>query len=165
MSSDNRSLARFELTGIPPAPRGVPKIQVTIIIDANGILSVEAKDLGTGRTQNISVTPTSGLSQTEIGRLVDEGDKFRESDVLRRELAEMRNQAETLIYTTEQALEGYADLLDAERIAGVRGDVDMLKNMLGTGASLDQLRDAYSRLETATFEIAEAMYGDANSGS
>jgi molecular chaperone DnaK len=165
MATDNRSLARFELTGIPPAPRGVPKIQVTFIIDANGILSVEAKDLGTGRTQNVSVTPTSGLSQTEIGRLVDEGDKFRESDVLRRELAEMRNQAETLIYTTEQALEGYADLLDAERIAGVRGDVDMLKNMLGTGASLDQLRDAYSRLETATFEIAEAMYGDANSGS
>jgi molecular chaperone DnaK len=165
MSSDNRSLARFELTGIPPAPRGVPKIQVTFIVDANGILSVEAKDLGTGRTQNISVTPTSGLSQNEIGRLVDEGDKFRESDVLRRELAEMRNQAETLIYTTEQALEGYADLLDAERIAGVRGDVEMLKNMLGTGASLDQLRDAYSRLETATFEIAEAMYGDANSGS
>ncbi len=165
MASDNRSLARFELTGIPPAPRGVPKIQVTFLIDANGILSVEAKDLGTGRSQNISVTPTSGLSQSEIGRLVDEGDKFRESDVLRRELAEMRNQAETLIYTTEQALEGYADLLDPERIAGVRGDVDMLKNMLGTGASLDQLRDAYSRLETATFEIAEAMYGDANSGS
>ncbi len=76
----------------------------------------------------------------------------------------MRNQAETLIYTTEQALEGYADLLDAERIAGVRGDVELLKNMLGTGATLDQLRDAYSRLETATFEIAEAMYGDANSG-
>jgi molecular chaperone DnaK len=165
MAADNRSLARFELTGIPPAPRGVPKIQVTFIIDANGILSVEAKDLGTGRSQNISVTPTSGLSSTEIERLVDEGDKFRESDILRRELAEMRNQAETLIYTTEQALEGYADLLDAERIAGVRGDVDMLKNMLGTGASLDQLRDAYSRLETATFEIAEAMYGGANDGS
>ena len=117
----------------------------------------------TGRSQAINVTPTSGLSQNEIGRLVEEGDKFRESDQLRRDLAEMRNQAETLIYTTEQALEGYADLLDAERIEGVRGEVETLKGMLGSGASLDQLRDAYSRLETATFEIAEAMYGGSES--
>jgi molecular chaperone DnaK len=160
MSADNRSLARFELTHIPPAPRGVPKIQVTFRIDANGILSVEAKDLGTGRSQAISVTPTSGLSQNEVDRLVEEGDKFKESDQLRRDLAEMRNQAETLIYTTEQALDGYADLLDAEKLASVRNDVDTLRKMLGSGASLDHLRDAYSRLETATFEIAEAMYGD-----
>jgi molecular chaperone DnaK len=165
MSADNRSLARFELTGIPPAPRGVPKIQVTFRIDANGILAVEAKDLGTGRTQHISVTPTSGLSHSEVERLVEEGEKFRESDELRRDLAEMRNQAETLIYTTEQALEAYADLLDAERLASVRGDVDALRKMLGSGASLDQMRDAYTRLETATFEIAEAMYGDAGSSS
>jgi molecular chaperone DnaK len=163
MSADNRSLARFELTGIPPAPRGVPKIQVTFRIDANGILAVEAKDLGTGRTQHISVTPTSGLSPSEVERLVEEGEKFKESDELRRDLAEMRNQAETLIYTTEQALEGYADLLDAERLASVRAEVDALRKMLGSGASLDQVREAYGRLETATFEIAEAMYGDAGS--
>ena len=164
MSADNRSLARFELTGIPPAPRGVPKIQVTFRIDANGILSVEAKDLGTGRTQAISITPTSGLSQAEVDRLVDEGDKFKESDQLRRDLAEMRNQAETLIYTTDQALEGYADLLDPEKLASVRNDVESLRKMLGSGASLDHLRDAYARLEAATFEIAEAMYGGSTEG-
>src|SRR6185295_824673 len=107
MAADNRSLAKFELTGIPPAPRGIPKIQVTFRIDANGILSVEAKDLGTGRKQNVSVKPTSGLSEAEIGRLVDDAAKFKETDELRRVLAELRNQAETLIYTTEQALEGY----------------------------------------------------------
>jgi len=158
MAVDNRSLARFELTGIPPAPRGVPKVQVTFRIDANGILSVEAKDLGTGRSQAVSVTPTSGLNADEIDKLVNEGEKFKETDQLRRDLAEMHNQAETLIYTTEQALEGYADLLDAEKLEKVRGEVEMLKKMMETGATLDSLRGAYAQLENSTFEIAEAMY-------
>ena len=159
MAADNRSLARFELTGIPPAPRGVPKIQVSFSIDANGILAVEAKDLGTGRSQAISVTPTSGLTQDEVDRLVDEGEKFKETDQLRRDLAEMRNQSESLIYTTEQALEGYADLLEPERIESVRSDLELLKELLEGGGDLDSLREAYSQLENATFEIAEAMYG------
>lgn len=167
MSLDNRSLARFELTGLPPAPRGVPKVQVTFAIDANGILSVEARDLGTNRVQTVSVTPTSGLKQGEIDGLVQEGERFKETDQLRRDLAEMRNQAETLIYTTEQALEGYADLLEPEKLESVRNEVLMLKKMLETGANLDALRDAYSRLENATFEIAEAMYAqpDAEPGA
>jgi molecular chaperone DnaK len=158
MALDNRSLARFELTGIPPAPRGVPKIQVTFAIDANGILAVEARDLGTGRSTAVSVTATSGLNRAEVDSLVQEGERFKETDQLRRDLAEMRNQAETLIYTTEQALEGYADLLTPEKLESVRQEVLMLKKMLETGATLDALRDAYSRLENATFEIAEAMY-------
>ncbi|HYQ47267.1 MAG TPA: Hsp70 family protein, partial [Polyangiaceae bacterium] len=161
MAQDNRSLARFELTGIPPAPRGVPKIQVTFAIDANGILSVEARDLGTGRRQAVSVTPTSGLNQAEVDTLVQEGERFKETDQLRRDLAEMRNQAETLIYTTEQALEGYADLLAPEKLEGVRHEVQVLKKMLETGANLETVREAYSRLENATFEIAEAMYATA----
>jgi len=168
MAQDNRSLARFELTGIPPAPRGVPKIQVTFAIDANGILSVEARDLGTGRRQAVSVTATSGLNQAEVDALVQEGERFKETDQLRRDLAEMRNQAETLIYTTEQALEGYADLLAPEKLEGVRQEVQVLKKMLETGANLETVREAYSRLENATFEIAEAMYattdGDPSAG-
>jgi len=162
MAADDRSLARFELTGIPPAPRGVPKIQVTFRVDANGILSVEAKDLGTGRTQSISVTPTSGLTTDEIDRLVDEGEKFKETDQLRRDLAEIKNQAETLIYTTEQALEGYGDLLEPERIGQVKEDVTLLRALLESGGDLEGIRDAYTRLESATFEIAEAMYGGAD---
>ena len=158
MALDNRSLARFELTGIPPAPRGVPKVQVTFAIDANGILSVEARDLGTGRSQAVSVTATSGLKQAEVDSLVQEGERFKETDQLRRDLAEMRNQAETLIYTTEQALEGYADLLEPAKLESVRQEVSILKKMLETGANLDAVREAYSRLENATFEIAEAMY-------
>ena len=165
MAPDNRSLARFELTGIPPAPRGVPKVQVTFRIDANGILSVEAKDLGTGRSQNISVTPTSGLSQNEVDALVNESEKFKETDQLRRDLAEMRNQAETLIYTTEQALEGYADLLEPARVESVQQEAQLLKKMLETGANLDAIRESYSRLENATFEIAEAMYATPEEGA
>ncbi|MEO8900723.1 MAG: molecular chaperone DnaK [Polyangiaceae bacterium] len=164
MAQDNRSLARFELTGLPPAPRGVPKIQVTFAIDANGILSVEARDLGTNRSQAISVKATSGLNQAEVDTLVQEGERFKETDQLRRDLAEMRNQAETLIYTTDQALDGYADLLAPEKLESVRQEVMILTKMLETGASLETLRDAYSRLENATFEIAEAMYATAEPG-
>jgi molecular chaperone DnaK len=159
MAADNRSLVRFELAGIPPAPRGVPRIQVTFAVDANGILSVEARDLGTGRTHAIQVTPTSGLSQQEIDRLVADGEAFKETDALRRGLAEIRTQAETLIYTTEQALEGYADLLDPAKVEQVRENLENLRLMLESGADLDTLRVAYADLESRTFEIAEAMYG------
>ena len=160
MAADNRSLARFELTGLPPAPRGVPQIQVTFRIDANGILSVEAMDLGTGRGQSVNVTPTSGLSEAEVVQLVEDGEQFQESDKLRKQLAELRNQAETLIYTTDQALDGYSDLLDEARISGMREDVETLKLLLESGADLASIQDAYTRLENTTFEIAEALYGD-----
>jgi molecular chaperone DnaK len=160
MSVDNRSLARFELTGIPPAPRGVPKIQVTFRVDGNGILSVEAKDMGTGRMQNVRITPTSGLSPEDIDRLVVEAGKFQTSDALRRELAELKNQAETLVYTTEQALDGYADLLDGAVLAEVRAQVVALRKLLEGGGDVAAMREAYQRLEGAAFKIAESMYGE-----
>jgi len=159
MAADNRSLGRFELTGIPPAPRGVPKIQVSFRIDANGILSVEAKDLGTGRAQSMSVTPTSGLSQGQIEGLVQEGERHKETDQLRRDMAELKNQCETLLYTTEQALEAYADLLAPEKVDHVKECVTNLRGAVDGGADLDSLREMYTVLENATFEIAEAMYG------
>ena len=160
MSADNRSLARFELTGIPPAPRGVPKIQVTFRVDGNGILSVEAKDLGTGKIQNVRITPTSGLSPEDIDRLVGDAAKFQASDSLRRELAELKNQAETLLYTTEQALEGYADLLDPNVLAEIRTQAGALRQLLEGAGDLTALREAYQRLEGAAFKIAESMYGN-----
>ncbi len=160
MSADNRSLAHFDLTGIPPAPRGIPKIQVSFRVDANGILSVEAKDLGTGRAQTVSVKPTSGLAQGEIDKLIQEGERYKESDELRRDVAEMRNQAETLAYTTEQALEGYADLIEAAKLDEVRARVVLLRDLLKSGAPLDALRSAYAELEASTFELAEALYGE-----
>jgi molecular chaperone DnaK len=160
MAADCRSLARFELTGIPPAPRGMPKIQVTFRIDENGIVQVEAKDLGTGRVQEVRITPTSGLTTDEVDRLVDEGERFKQTDQLRRDLAELRNQADTLVYTTEQALEGYADLLDPGLLADVRNDCATLRRLLEGGGDLDSLRAAYAKLEGAAFRIAESMYAD-----
>jgi molecular chaperone DnaK len=159
MAADCRSLARFELTGIPPAPRGVPKIQVSFKIDENGIVRVEARDLGTGKSQEINVTATSGLTPEEVDRLINDGERFKQTDALRRDLAELKNQAETLVYTTEQALEGYGDLLDEKLLGEVREDCVALRRLLESGGDLDTLRAAYNRLEGAAFRIAESMYG------
>jgi molecular chaperone DnaK len=160
MAADCRSLARFELTGIPPAPRGVPKIQVAFRIDENGLVRVEATDLGTQKSQEIRVTPTSGLSPDDVDRLVSEGDAHKQTDALRRELAELKNQAETLAYTTEQALDGYGDLLEPALLDEVKADCRILRELLESGAALEALRAAYNRLEGAAFRIAESMYGD-----
>jgi molecular chaperone DnaK len=159
MAADNRSLARFELTGIPAAPRGVPKIQVTFRIDADGIVSVEAKDLGTGKAQTVRVKPTSGLSADEIESLVSEADKFKFADELRRELAEVRNQAETLLYTTEAALDGYANLVDVRMLDDTRALAVGLRGLLNGHGDLSEIRDAYQKLEAMTFQIAEKLYG------
>jgi molecular chaperone DnaK len=159
MAADNRSLARFELTGIPPAPRGVPKIQVAFRIDADGIVSVEARDLGTGKVQTVKVKPTSGLTQDEVDKLVVDADRFKYADELRRELAEVRNQAETLLYTTEAALEGYANLVEATMLEDTRALAKELRTLLETQSDLAQIRDSYQKLEAMTFAIAERMYG------
>ena len=159
MAADNRSLAQFELAGIPPAPRGVPKIQVAFRIDADGIVSVEARDLGTGKAQTVKVKPTSGLTQVEVDDLVLDADRFKYADDLRRELAEVRNQAETLLYTTEAALEGYADLVEAGMLEDTRALAKELRARLEGQSDLAQIRDAYQKLEAMTFAIAEKMYG------
>src|SRR5262249_3610126 len=107
MAADNKSLATFQLLGIPPAPRGVPQIQVTFDIDANGLVSVSAKDLGTGKEQTVKVVPTSGLTEAEIQRIISEAEQLKSEDVKKRDLAELKLQLESLIYTTEGALAEY----------------------------------------------------------
>ncbi len=159
MAADNRSLARFELTGIPPAPRGVPKIQVTFKIDANGVVSIEAKDLGTGRATHVKVQPTSGLAKEEIEKIIEEGDRHKMADDQRRELAEVRNQAETLLYTTEAALEGYVDLVDTDTLDQAKTAAGTLRQHLEANSDLGAIRDAYQSLEAMTFQIAEKLYG------
>jgi molecular chaperone DnaK len=161
MAADNRSLAEFELTGIPPAPRGVPKIEVTFHIDADGILEVGATDLGTGMTTEVSITPHSGLDHGEIDRIVAEAQEHEEADALRGELAELRNKAETLVYTTEQALEGYADLIEQTLLDEVQAECDALRDLLAAeDGDFEGIRAAYSRLEGAAYRIAESMYSD-----
>jgi molecular chaperone DnaK len=159
MAADNRSLARFELAGIPPAPRGVPKIQVTFKLDADGIVSVEAKDLGTGKAQSVRVKPASGLSQSDVDKLVEDAERFRDDDDGRRQLAEIRNQAQTLVYTTEAALEGYADLVDHDMLDEARTLAASLRTLLEASADAGSIRDGFQKLEAITFQIAEKIYG------
>jgi molecular chaperone DnaK len=128
-------------------------------------VSIDAKDLGTGRSQQVKVTSTSGLSQTEVDKLVSEGESFKEQDGLRRELAELRNQAETLLYTTDQAIEGYADLVEPDLLALTKVQADALRGLLASGTDLTAIRESYQKLESMTFSIAESMYGGAEGGA
>ena len=114
MAEDNKSLAHFQLTGIPPAPRGAPQIEVSFDIDSNGMVSVAAKDLGTGKTQAVVVRPTSGLSEAEIGSFIAESEASRQVDQSKKEWADLSNSADTLIYGTERTLQEFGDKLDAD---------------------------------------------------
>lgn len=159
MAADNKLLYEFELTGIPPAPRGVPKIEVTFDIDADGILSVTAKDLATGKSKDVRIVAGSGLTEEEVQRLVAEAEAAREADLKRKELAEMRNTAEALLYTSENALREYAEVLPADLREALAQDVANLRAALDAGAPLDTLKAAYAALEASAYRIAEAMYG------
>jgi molecular chaperone DnaK len=164
LAADNKSLANFQLLGIPPAPRGVPQIQVGFELDANGILNVSAKDLGTGKEQTVKVMPTSGLTEADIERILAEADQQRGDDQARKELAEMRNNAETLIYTTERALEEYGTMLADEEREQIQSDLAFCKENSESATQLDMLRDAIRRLEASSHKIAEVMYADALKG-
>ncbi|MSP17203.1 MAG: molecular chaperone DnaK [Myxococcales bacterium] len=160
MAADNRSLAQFELIGIPPAPRGIPKIEVTFEIDANGILEVAAKDLGTGRMQTVHIVSTSGLDEREIGRLVDEAGATAQGDATRRELAELKNQAEALIYSSERALTEFGGALAEQERVALEQDLGECKNLLEFG-SVEQLQAAILRLEASAQRIGELIYAQA----
>jgi molecular chaperone DnaK len=162
MASDNKTLARFELVGIPPAPRGVPQIEVSFDIDANGIVHVSAKDLGTGKSQQIRITASSGLSEDEIQRMVNDAKQNALGDKEKKELADARNNAEGLIYTTEKSLEEYASLLKPEAVAEIRADVEGLRRTLAAG-EVPPIKEALARLEGSAYRIADAIY--AQSGS
>ena len=160
MAADNTTLAKFELTGIPPAPRGVPQIQVTFDIDANGIVSVSARDLGTGREQKVRVTAGSGLSERDIEQIIDDAESQRQGDELRKELAEARLQAENLIYTSERAAEEYGGLVPAGDIEVIWADIRDLKAAV-TGNDIDLINDLRLQLESSAYRIAEIVYANA----
>ncbi len=130
MAADNKTLARFELVGIPPAPRGVPQIEVTFDIDANGIVHVSAKDLGTGKQQAVRVVSNSGLSEPEIQRMVLDAQTNAADDKHKRELADLRNNADGLIYTTEKSLEEYGHVLTPKDVDEIQADLETLKEIL-----------------------------------
>ena len=161
LAADNKSLATFQLLGIPPAPRGVPQIQVAFDIDANGILNVGAKDLGTGREQSVRVVPTSGMTEAEIARIIDEAETHKEGDQRKKEVAELRVNAETLVYTTEGALREYGEMLSEQDLDDIRRDLAYCKDLLQTAAEPEALREALERLQDSSYRFAAAMYDDA----
>jgi len=159
MADDNKSLAKFELAPIVPAPRGVPEIEVTFDIDADGVVNVSAKDLGTGREQNIRVVASSGLTESDIERIIGEAEQYKTTDQKRRELAELRNAAEALLYTSERAVTECRELVAEEVVAQVEADIQALHTSVEEGDAI-AIRDALETLELSAYKIAEAMYGN-----
>ena len=157
MASDNKTLARFELVGIPPAPRGVPQIEVTFDIDANGIVHVGAKDLGTGKVQQVRVVSNSGLTEVEIQRMITEAQSNSVDDKKKKELADLRTNADGLMYTTEKSLEEYAAMLKDKDREEIKVDLENLKTVLTTNDP-PKIKEAITRLEGSAYRIADAIY-------
>jgi len=160
MAADNKTLGNFELTGLPPAPRGVPQIEVTFDIDANGIVHVSAKDLGTGKEQSIRITASSGLSKEEIDKMVRDAESHSAEDKKKRELIEARNQADSLIYSTEKSLKEFGDKIDAGEKKKIEDGVAALKKAM-EGSDADAIKKASDELTQASHKLAEAVYAKA----
>jgi molecular chaperone DnaK len=160
MAADNKTLARFELVGIPPAPRGVPQIEVTFDIDANGIVHVTARDLGTGKQQSVRITSSSGLNEDEIQRMIAEAEASRGADARKRELADVRGNAEGLMYTSEKSLEEYGHVLAEQDRRDIGAFLTDLKAVVD-GNDVGAIKEAIKRLEAASHKMAEAMYSEA----
>jgi len=157
MAADNRTLGRFELVGIPPAPRGVPQIEVTFDIDANGIVHVSAKDLGTGKEQSIKITASSGLTEEEIQRLVREAELHAEEDKRKKELIEVRNQADSLVYNVEKNVREFGDKIDPAEKARIEEAIARLKKAM-EGENIAEIKSAQETLTQVSHKLAEAMY-------
>ncbi len=157
MAADNKSLGRFDLEGIPPAPRGVPQIEVTFDIDANGLVNVSAKDLGTGKQQSISIQPSSGLSEEEIDRMVKEAEAHAEEDENKKKLIEARNQADTLIYSTEKSMRDLGDKLESSLKSDIESKIQELKKAM-EGEDVNAIQTATDNLSQASHKLAEKLY-------
>ncbi len=160
MAANNKTLGRFELVGIPPAPRGIPQIEVTFDIDANGIVNVSAKDLGTGKEQSIRITASSGLSEEEIKQAVKEAEMHADEDKKKRELVEAKNNADSLIYHTEKTLREMGDKVDGATKQNIEEHVQKLKTAM-EGDDAEAIKRGSEELMQASHKVAEAMYQQA----
>jgi len=164
MASGNKTLGRFQLVGIPLAPRGIPQIEVTFDIDANGIVNVSATDMGTGKEQSIKITASSGLSEEEIKQLVKDAELHAEEDKKKRELVDARNMADSLIYSTEKSMKEAGDKLDESTKADINRAVENLKQAMG-GEDTEAIKRLTDELTQASHRLAEAMYAKAAGGA
>ena len=159
MATDNRTLGKFHLVGIPPAPRGMPQVEVTFDLDANGIVNVSAKDMGTGREQKITITASSGLSKDEIDRMMKDAESHSAEDAQKREEIEARNRLDSLVYQTEKVLND-----NREKVGAVASDVESAiaeAKKAQTEGGVEKLNDAFNQLQTASHKLAEALYQQA----
>ncbi len=156
LASDNRTLGKFHLIGIPPAPRGMPQVEVAFDIDANGIVNVSAKDMGTGREQKITITSSSGLSKEEIDKMMRDAESHASDDVKKKEEIEARNRLDGLTYQMEKTLTD-----NREKVGAVAGEVETAitaaKAALAEGG-VEKLNEAFNNLQTASHKLAEALY-------
>jgi molecular chaperone DnaK len=160
MAADNKMLGAFNLEGIPPAPRGVPQVEVTFDIDANGIVNVSAKDKATNKEQSVRIEAKSGLTEADIKRMQEEAERFREEDKKKRELVEARNQAEAMIHSTEKSLRDVGDKVQPADKSKVEEAITMLREAVGTD-NLDAIKAKTAALAQASMKIGEAIYGGA----
>ncbi len=160
MAQDNKTIGRFELTDIPPAQRGIPQIEVTFDLDANGILSVGAKDLGTGKHQSIKITASSGLTKDEIDKMTKDAELHADEDKKRRELVETRNSADAMVHATEKSLKDLGDKVDAETKGNVEKEIESVK-AVKDGDDLEAIKAAVEALTQASHKLAELMYAQA----
>ncbi len=160
MAADNKTMGRFMLDGIPPAPRGVPQIEVSFNIDANGIVNVSAKDLGTNREQNITITASSGLEKDQIDEMVNEAEKYAEEDQQRRELAEARNQADSLAYSAEKSLKDLGDKVEPDKAEEVNKAIEELREA-SKGEDLDRIKEATEKMNSFMHELSTKLYEQA----
>ncbi len=163
MAQDNKSLGRFDLVGIPPAPRGVPQIEVTFDIDANGLVNVSAKDMGTGKQQSIQIQPSSGLSEEEIEKMVKDAESHASEDEKKRQLIEARNQADTLIYSTERSMRDLGDKIDSSVKSDIENKISELRKVM-EGEDVDAIKKATDDLSQASHKLAEQLYQQQSQG-
>lgn len=161
MATTNKTLGRFQLVGIPPAPRGLPQIDVTFDIDANGIVSVSAKDMGTGKEQTIKITASSGLSEEEIDKLIKDAEIHAEEDKKKRELVDARNMADSMIYSTEKSVKEVGDKLDDATKENITQSIDILKKA-AEGEDTEEIKRLTEELTQASHKLAETMYANAS---
>ena len=157
LARDNRTLGRFHLIGLPPAPRGVPQVEVTFDIDANGIVNVSAKDLGTGKEQKITITASSGLAKDEVERMMKEAEAHAEEDRKRREEIETRNKADQAVYGAERMLKDMGEKISAADRAAIESAMEAVKKAI-EGADAAAIERALEQLTAAQHKAAEAMY-------
>ena len=167
MAADNKLLGNFELIGIPPAPRGIPQVEVTFDIDANGILHVSAKDLGTGKEQSIRITASSGLNEEEIKKMMRDADSHSEEDKKKKQIAEAKNEADTLVYTVEKSLKDYGDKLTETERKDIEEALEHCRKAKDTGLDASEIKSATENLMTKSHKLAEHLYktGGAQAGT